>query len=375
MKKYLLVSAGLLAVVVVLGGVKFLQISTLIGMGENMQMPPTVISAAPVVEQEWEVTLHSVGSLEAVQGVTVTADTPGRVTEILFTPGTDVKKGDILIRQDISTEEAQLRSAEAAVSLAKANLERVSSLVERQVTSRSEFDAADAQYKQAVAQADNIRTIIAKKTVRAPFEGRLGIRMIDIGTDLMQGNPIVSLQAVDPIYVNFSLPQRDLAAIQKGLQLRLQTDAVPDKTFIGEVSTISPEVDPLTRNVRVQATLKNEDGLLLPGMYAKVEVVLPEMKQVLAVPSTAISFATYGDSVFKVVEKSSDKGGDAQQVAEQSFVQLGEMRGDYVAITAGVAPGDVIVTTGVFKLLNGAPVSINNDTQPEFSLNPTPKES
>lgn len=373
MKKYLLALAGVLVVVLILGGIKFLQISTLMGM--DMQMPPTVISAAPVVEQQWEITLRSVGSLEAVQGVTVTADTPGRVIEILFTPGTEVKKGDILIRQDTSTEEAQLRAAEASVSLAKVNLDRVSSLVEKKVSSKSEFDAAEAQYKQAVAQADNIRTVIAKKTVRAPFDGRLGIRMIDLGTDLAQGNPIVSLQAIDPIYVNFSLPQRDLASLQKGLKVRMQTDAVPDKTFIGELTTINPEVDPLTRNVRVQATLDNSEGLLLPGMYAKVEAVLPDMKNVLAVPSTAISFATYGDSVFKVVEKENEQGGEAQKIAEQSFVRLGEMRGDFVSILAGVEAGDVIVTTGVFKLLNGAAIAINNDTQPEYSLNPNPKDS
>lgn len=375
MKKYLLTAAGLFLLVLIIAAIKASQIFTLIKMGETMQMPPTVISASTVLEQDWEITLHSVGSLEAAQGVTVTADMPGRVTEILFTAGANVKKGDTLLRQDISTEEAQLRAAEASASLAKLNLDRVRSLLEKNVSSKAEFDAADARYKEAVAQADNIRSVIAKKTVRAPFDGRLGIRMIDIGSDLGTGNAIVSLQAVDPIYVNFSLPQRELAKLSSGLDVRLKTDAVPNTVFKGVVTTINPEVDVSTRSVQVQATLANNEGLLLPGMYANVEVILPEVEKVLAVPNTSISFATYGDSVFKIVESTDEKSGTSQQIAEQTFVRLGKTRGDFISILAGVEAGDLIVNTGVFKLLNGAPVSINNDTQPEFSLNPDPKES
>lgn len=375
MKKYLLTAAGLFVVVLVIVGIKASQIFTLIKMGESMQMPPTVISASPVLEQDWEISLSSVGSLEAAQGVTVTADMPGRVTEIMFTAGANVTKGDILLKQDISTEEAQLRAAEASASLAKLNLDRVRSLLDKNVSSESEFDAADARHKEAVAQADNIRSIIAKKTVRAPFDGRLGIRMIDIGSDLGTGDAIVSLQAVDPIYVNFSLPQRDLAKLSSGLNVRLKSDAVPDTVFNGVVTTINPEVDVSTRSVQVQATLANNEGHLLPGMYATVEVILPEVEKVLAVPNTSISFATYGDSVFKVVDSTDEKSGTTQQIAEQTFVRLGETRGDFISILAGVEAGDVVVNTGVFKLLNGAPVSINNDTQPEYSLNPNPKDS
>ncbi len=372
MKNYLLASAGLLVVVLIIGLIKFNQIDVLMGMAETMQMPPTVITAAPVEEQEWEITLQSVGSLEAEQGVTVTADSPGRVIEILFTAGTDVKKGDILVRQDISTEEAQLRAAQAAATLAKLNLDRLASLLSKNVSSKSEYDAAEARYKEAVAQADNIQSIINKKTVRAPFDGRLGIRMVNIGSDLGTGDAIASLQAVNPIYVNFSLPQRNLPALQKGLKIRITTDAVPETTFEGELTAISPEVDPLTRSLKVQGTLSNDAGQLLPGMYASVEVVLPEIKKVLAVPSTAISYATYGDSVFKVVDAEGEQKG---KIAEQAFVRLGPTRGDYVSILAGVSVGEVIVTTGVFKLLNGASVAINNDSQPEYSLTPSPSDS
>ncbi len=370
MKKYLLAFAGLLSIVLVVGGIKAQQISTLMNMMANMQMPPTAITASEVRELEWEESLQSVGSLEAVRGVTVNADMQGRVTEILFTAGTDVKKGDVLIRQESSTEEAQLRAAEASADLAKVNLDRLRALLASNVSSKAEYDAAEARYKESVAQADNIRSIIAKKTVRAPFDGRLGIRMVNIGSDLNSGSPIVSLQAVDPIYVNFQIPQRSLSSLQKGLQVRLTTDAVPNATFNGLLTAISPEVDVSTRSVRVQATLENTGGKLLPGMYAKVQVVLPEVKRVLAVPATAISYATYGDSIFKIVEN--DEGA---LIAEQSFVRLGEARGDFVEILAGVEAGDRIVTTGVFKLLNGAAVSINNDTQPEYSETPNPENS
>lgn len=375
MKKYLVTIGGLFAILFVLVGVKGTQIMTLMVMAENMQMPATVVSASVVEEQEWEITLNSVGSLEAVQGVMVTADTPGRVTEILFEAGASVDKGEVLLKQDTSIEEAQLRAAEASASLAKVNLDRLQELLKKQASSKSEFDAAEARYKEAVAQADNIRAVIDKKTVRAPFAGRLGIRMVNVGASIGSGDPIVSLQAVNPIYVNFSLPQREVSQVQNGYELRMSTDAVPGGEFSGLVTAINPQIDPMTRSVSVQATLENLDGKLLPGMFAKVEVVLPEKEKVLAVPSTAVAYATYGDSIFKVVDKKSEAGGSAGQVAEQSFVRLGKARGDYVSVLKGVEPGDVVVSTGVFKLLNGAPVAVNNEHEPEYSLDPKPDNS
>jgi len=375
MKKYLVTIAGLVGVLLVIAGVKGSQIMSLIKMGETMVPPPTVISATQVEQQQWEQVLNTVGTLEAVQGVVVTADNPGRVTDILFTAGTEVKAGDVLIHQDTSSEKAQLRAAEASVALAKANLDRVSALFKKKVSSRSELDASEARHKEAVAQADNIRTSIDKKTVKAPFDGRLGIRLVNVGSDLSTGSPIVSLQEVDPIYVNFSLPQRDLPKLAAGLKVRLSSDAVPGRVFDGDISTINPEIDPATRSVKVQATLSNEDLSLLPGMYAKVEIVLPQAEPVLVVPVTSVSYATYGDSVFIVEEEKNEESGETSQVVRQKFVRLGETRGDFVTIKAGVEEGETVVSTGVFKLRNNAPVNINNETQPEFSLNPTPEDS
>ncbi len=375
MKKYAVSIVGLLLLVGVIAGIKAMQIGAMIKAGETMVMPPTVISTAEVEEQEWEITLSSVGSLEAVQGVTVTADIPGRVTEILFTGGSEVKAGDILIRQDISSEQAQLRAAEANVALAKTNFVRTEELLKKRVASQSQFDSADAAYKAAVANADNIRTSIEKKTVKAPFGGRLGIRLINVGRDLGTGDAIVSLQEVNPIYVNFSLPQQDLPKLSMGLKVRIQSDAMPGKTYTGEITAINPEVDPVTRSIRVQATLKNEDHALLPGMFADVKVVLPESEKVLAVPATAIAYATYGDSVFLVVEQTNEESGEKSLVAQQQFIQIGKARGDYVALAAGVKAGDQVVSGGAFKLRNGAAVTVNNEATPEYSLTPDPVDS
>lgn len=375
MKKYLIAIGAVVGLVVVIGGVKAAQIMTLMGMGESMVMPATAVTATEVLEQDWEQTLRSVGTLEAVQGVVVTADVPGRVTEILFEAGSEVKQGDVLIRQDTSSERAQLRAAEASAVLAKINLDRITALLKNNVSSQAEFDTADARYKEAVAHADTIRTNIDKKTVKAPFDGRLGIRLVDIGSDLATGSPIVSLQNIRPILVNFSLPQRDIPKLAAGLQVRLESDAVAGKVFDGEISVINSEVDASTRNVRVQARFDNSEGDLLPGMYANVKIILPDVESVLAVPATAISYATFGDSVFVVAEEKDEKTEAIKLVARQQFVRLGRARGDYVAIEAGVDAADTVVSTGVFKLRNGMEVEINNAAQPTFSLNPEPEES
>lgn len=372
MKKYLLATVGIVVIVSVIGGIKWVQISTLLAL--PMQMPPTSISTVDVEEQNWEMTLSSVGTVEAVQGVIVTADIPGRVEEILFTPGAEVKAGDILLQQDVSSEQAQLRAAESGVALAKANLDRVETLRAKNVSSQSEYDTAVARYKESVAQADNIRTIIEKKSVKAPFAGRLGIRLVNVGSELSVSEPIVSLQTQGPVFVNFSLPQRVFASLKPGLEVRVETDASAGVIF-GTITAINPQVDASTRNIRVQATLQNASQQLLPGMFATVELVLPEVKTVLAIPITAVAYATYGDSIYKVVSESGEDGASDKQIAKQSFVRLGESRGDFVAVEEGVEPGEVIVSTGVFKLHNGAAISVNNETQPDFSLDPAPGDS
>lgn len=369
MKNILLTLLGLFVVVGLVGGTKGLQIASIVEAMESMGMPPSIVASSPVETQEWEQTLSSVGDLEAVQGVVVAADLPGRVVKLEFKAGAYVKAGDPLIRQDISSEQAQLRAAEASVALAKSNLERSSELLRKQVVSKSDFDAADANYKSAVAQADNIRTTITKKTITAPFDGRLGIRMVNLGQDLAAGTPIVTLQTMDPIFVNFYLPQQDLPKIKLDTEVRITTDAVPGQSFVGSITAVNPEVDTATRSVRVQATLENNNNHLLPGMFTKVKVVMPEKRTVLAVPQTAIAYATYGDSVFVVSEE------DGAKIAKQQFVRLGRTMGDYVEIEKGINAEDEVVSAGIFKLRNNAPIEINNDVKPNFEQSPNPADS
>lgn len=365
---------ALFALVGLLGGIKAVQIRDLISAASTMMPPPATVATHKVEKQTWEVVIDAVASLEAVQGVVISADIPGRITEVFFTPGSRVEKGAPLIQQDITSETAQLRAAEANVELARLNVERVRELYTKRASSKADLDTAEARIKEAQAQADTIRTNIAKKTIKAPFSGQLGIRLVNVGQDLASGTPIVSLQAVDTMFLNFSLPQQSLAAIEPGLPVRMKTDAVPDREFSGAITAIDPEVDPATRNVRVQATVENPDQKLLPGMFGSVKVVLPAREPVVAVPITAVAYATYGDSVF-VVEEETKESGEKHLVARQQFVQLGRTMGDFVAITKGIEEDQTVVVSGVFKLQNGAPVAVNNDIKPSFSVTPTPKDS
>ncbi|HSX85623.1 MAG TPA: efflux RND transporter periplasmic adaptor subunit [Cellvibrio sp.] len=365
---------ALFALVGLLGGIKAIQIRDLISAASTMTPPPATVATHKVEKQTWEVVIDAVASLEAVQGVVISADIPGRITDVFFTPGSRVEKGAPLIQQDITSETAQLRAAEANVELARLNVERVRELYTKRASSKADLDTAEARIKEAQAQADTIRTSIAKKTIKAPFSGQLGIRLVNVGQDLASGTPIVSLQAVDAMFLNFSLPQQSLASIEPGLPVRMKTDAVPDRDFTGIITAIDPEVDPATRNVRVQATVENPDKKLLPGMFGSVKVVLPTQEPVIAVPITAVAYATYGDSVF-VVEEETKESGEKHLVARQQFVQLGRTMGDFVAITKGVEDDQTVVVSGVFKLQNGAPVAVNNEIKPSFSVTPTPKDS
>lgn len=385
-KRIALAVVALLLILGGLGGMKTLQIRELIAAGEEQQIPPTAVTSVIAGDDEWETTLSGIGTLEAAQGVTITADLPGRVTKLFFDGGEQIEAGEILLEQDTSSEVAMLRAAESSLSLAQSNLDRTSRLKRTNVVSQSELDKASAEAEGAEAQVENLRTSLAKKRIVAPFAGRLGLREVDIGQDLAQGVPIVSLQAVDPMRVNVSLPQQALSQISLGQAVRVTTDAVPDVVFDGEVTAIDTEIDPATRTVRVQAELANSDTddergpALLPGMFARVDVVLPDMKPVLTVPLTAVSFATYGDSVFIIEESDGanvERGGAAegQLAVRQQFVQLGERRGDFVDVTKGLAAGETVAADGVFKLRNGAAVSLSEKGAPERSLDPEPANS
>ena len=366
-KRIILVSIGLLLLVGILGGIKALQIGRMAVQGDQAPLPETVTAAA-ARKDSWEIVLNAVGSLQAVQGVMVTAELPGKVTEISFDPGSVAKAGELLVQQDTSTEEAQLRVAEAAETLALTNFERLRELHARKIVSKAEYENAEAQCKQAAAQSDNIRALIAKKGIRAPFSGRLGIRLIDLGQVLNIGQEIVSLQTLDPIFVNFLLPQQELRRVRPGLPVRVTTDALPDEIIEGEISAINPQVDPATRNIRIQATASNAQEHLRPGMFVNVGVVLPLQNEVLAIPATAVLYAPYSDSVFVVEED--EKEGRRAQILRQQFVRVGERRGDFVSVLSSLNEGDVVVSTGVFKLRNGQEVVVDNTLAPEFHLAP-----
>lgn len=376
MKKRILFSIlGLLLVIAILAGIKGLQIFKMVGAGKSFVPPPETVTTVTAHPDSWEASLPAVGSLEAVQGVTVAAELPGKVAHLDFTPGARVKAGSILLQQDISSEEAQLKAAEAEAALAKVNFERLRVLVETNAVSKAAYDDGEAKHKQAMAQADTIRATIAKKTIRAPFSGRLGIRLVNLGQILKEGDPIVSLQAMDPIFVNFMLPQQDLARIQPGFAVRITSDALPGQTVTGKITAINPQADNATRNVRVQATATNKEERLHPGMFATVAVVLPGKNQVLTIPATAVLPAPYGDSVFVVEERKDEKTGKSGLAVRQQFVRLGERRGDFVAIVSGLGAKATVVSSGVFKLRNGQAVVVDNGLNPKFKLDPKPDNS
>jgi membrane fusion protein (multidrug efflux system) len=374
-KRIIFTIFGVLVIIGILGGIKGLQINRMIAIGSQSAPPPVTVTTAVVRSESWEDLISSVGSLEAVQGVMLTAELPGKVVRITFEPGTKVGAGDLLLQQDISSEEAQLRAAEAAVALTKLALERSRKLLAKKAVAQAKYDSDEAQHKQAVAQIDGIRATIRKKTIRAPFAGSLGIRMVNLGQILNAGQPIVSLQRIDPIFVNFSLPQQQLAQVKQGLKIRVTADALSGQVVEGEITAISPEVDAATRNIRVQATVANRQEHLRPGMFVNIALVLPSQEDVLVIPTTAVLYAPYGDTVFVIKDKETEKGVQPSEVVEQKIVQLGEKRGDFVALVSGLDKGETVVSTGVFKLRNDQAVVVDNILAPEFKLAPQPEDS
>ncbi|MGD8270300.1 MAG: efflux RND transporter periplasmic adaptor subunit [Desulfobacterales bacterium] len=374
-KRIIVTILGVLVLIGILGGIKGLQISRMIAIGSQSTPPPETVTTAVVRTESWEALITSVGSLEAVQGVMLTAELSGKVERIAFEPGTKVEAGDLLLQQDISMEQAQLRAAEATVALTKLELERSSKLLTKKAVAQAKYDSDEAQYKKAVAQIDGIRATIRKKTIQAPFDGTLGIRLVNLGQILNEGDPIVSLQTIDPIFVNFSLPQQQFAQVKPGLKVRVTADPLSGQAIEGEITAISPEVDAATRNIKVQATVANSQERLRPGMFVNVAVVLPAREEVLAIPTTAVLYAPYGDTVFVVHEKQNEKDVQPVSVIRQKIVQLGEKRGDFVAIVSGLGNGETVVSTGVFKLRNEQTVVVDNALAPAFKLTPKPEDS
>ncbi|MGH9869313.1 MAG: efflux RND transporter periplasmic adaptor subunit [Candidatus Polarisedimenticolia bacterium] len=358
-----------------LAAVKYFQVQAAIAQAASFQPPPEAVTTAVVREQGWPASLAAIGTVTPVQGVTVSADTPGIVSRIAFESGRAVKKGEILVELDTRQERAQLASAQARRDLAASNLVRMEGLIKKGVTSHAEFDSVRAEDRQAEASVHEIRATIERKTIQAPFSGVLGIRQVNVGQYLESGAPIVPLQSVDPIHVNFSVPQQDAGRLSAGMTVRISFEQMPGGTPLdGKVTAVNTVVDEATRNIQVQATLGNKEGLLRPGMFVQVEAVLSQTDPVLALPATAISYAPYGDSVF-VVEELTAPDGSTYRGVQQRFVKVGPARGDLVAIVSGLEAGQEVVTSGVFKLRSGVAVQVNNDVEPGQDPTPRPQDS
>jgi membrane fusion protein (multidrug efflux system) len=363
---------AILLVIVMFGalaGIKVLQIKSMIAAGKTMLPPPETVSTAIAQSEQWQDELPAIGTIAAVQGVTVSTEIAGTVTEIHFESGSEVAQGDLLVKLDTSSEEAQLRAMESQADLARINLDRSRKLRADNTIAQSELDNAEFALKQMAANADNLRAIIAKKTIRAPFAGRLGIRQVNLGQFLDVGKPIVSLQSLKPVYANFSLPQQDMSQIKIGLPVRVTTDAWPGRDFTGTLTAINPDLDDSTRSVTLQATLDNADEALRPGMFARVSLLLPSQKDVLVIPLTAVLSAPFGDTVYVVEPDTNSPSGLA---ARAQLVRTGVTRGDFITVEAGLKAGEKVVGAGLFRLRNGEGVQENNTLAPKASQTPQP---
>jgi membrane fusion protein, multidrug efflux system len=376
------IRAALIAILflLVVGGLLFYpQVIQSIGLGdtakgETHHVRPIAVTTTLVAMCEWPSTLEAIGNITAINGVTVSTDLAGLVDKIAFTSGTAVKAGQLLVHLNTDQEQAQLEQAEAQLDLALVMLHRNQELLAKRSISESDYDTAEATYKQDKAQVEQCKAVIARKTLRAPFAGILGIRQANLGQYLNVGDPVVTLQSFDPIYVNFSLPQQDLSELHVGQETSVQLDAYGKHVFTGKITAVNSLVDPATRNILVQATFENPDAKLRPGMFCQVNVLVSQHEQVIALPWSAVHYTPYGDSVFIVsaADQASDK---RYKIVKEQIVKLGVNRGDVTVVMSGVKPGDEVVTSGVFRLKNGSAILINNQVQPAADSAPTPENS
>ena len=367
----------LLLMVAILGGLgfaKYRQVEAAIAMGASFQPPATAVTTVVAKRETWPSTLSVIGTAAAIEGVTVSADLPGTIDKIHFESGQWVHEGDILVELDTRQERAQLASLEAQRDLAKVNYDRAQELVKAGVISRSDYDSATAQQKATEAQVGDIRAAIARKTIHAPFSGSLGIRQVSLGQYLAAGQAIVSLQSLSPIYVNFGVPQQDTPKVIPGHVMRVTNSDLPGMAFTGRITALDSVISEQTRNIQVQAIVTNKENKLRPGMFVQVELPLGQPREVVPLPASAINYAPYGDSVFVVTEMKDPKGNTYRGVRQQ-VVKVEGSRGDQVAVISGIKPGDEVVSSGVFRLRNGAPVQVNNTVKPENSASPKPEDS
>lgn len=364
---------------------------------DTMPVPPVAVTATEAREETWPASLSAVGTVAAVNGIVVTTEAAGLVEVIRFQSGERVAAGAVLVELDTDIDQADLKTLQAQLKLAETELGRTQQLVAQNNVAKSEFDRAASEVAQARARVEASRARLAQKVVRAPFAGGLGIRQVDLGQYVNPGTPLVTLQSLDPIYVNFTLPEQRLAEVVAGLPVKASFDAFPGTHFEGAITAIEPRVDEQTRNFNVQATLPNPEGRLQPGLFARMEVVLPGMQSFIVVPQTAISYNPYGNSVYVIHERKpktdtegqpdtqdpSQPPGGAQAAADgqtpelvvtQRFIKTGLARGDFVAVLEGLKPGERVATSGLLKLRNDAQVTVNNQIKPDAQLNPTPTD-
>ena len=373
-KRMILMLVVMAALLGGLGFAKFRQVETAIAQGASFQPPPTAVTTVVAQKETWPSTLSVIGTAAAIEGVTVSADLPGTIDKIHFESGQWVHEGDILVELDTRQERAQLANLEAQRDLAKINFGRAQELVTAGVISKSEYDNATAQQKATEAQVGDIRAAIARKTIHAPFSGLLGIRQVSLGQYLAAGQSIVPLQSLSPIYVNFGVPQQETPKVVPGHVLRVTNGDLPGMAFTGRITALDAVINEQTRNIQVQATITNKDNKLRPGMYVQVELPLGQPRQVVPLPASAINYAPYGDSVFIVAEMKDAKGNTYRGVRQQ-VVKVEGSRGDQVAIISGINPGDEVVSSGVFRLRNGAPIQVNNTVKPGNNTSPKPEDS
>jgi len=374
LKRMILMLIVTAAFIAALGLVKFRQIQEAMGQAAAFQPPPEAVTTVVAPMERWPATLSAIGTIAPVQGVTVSADLPGIIDRIAFESGGSFHEGDVLVQLDTRQEQAQLAAVEAERDLARLNFERLEGLVKDGAISRADYDRAAAEQKQTEAKVGEIQATIARKTIRAPFSGILGIRRVNLGQYLSAGDAVVPLQSLDPIYVNFSVPQQDAGQVHTGHNVRVTTGDVSSVQFAGRITAINSIVDEATRNIQLQATLANPKGALRPGMFVQAEVLLGASRPVVTLPASAISYAPYGDSVF-VVTDLKDQNGQTYRGVRQQFVKLGASRGDQIAVLSGLKAGEEIVSSGVFKLRNGVAVLVNNKVQPGNKPAPKPEDS
>jgi membrane fusion protein, multidrug efflux system len=372
-KRMLLMLAVVVIAITSLGYFKTKQIQAAV-KAHSFSPPPEAITTIVAKQENWPSTMSVVGTTVAIHGVTVSADLPGTVAQISFDSGRSVQAGEVLAELDTRQERAQLAATEAQRDLAKINHARMQQLVNEGVISRQDYDKAMAEQKQTEANVAEIRATIARKTIRAPFAGVLGIRQANLGQYLAAGNPIVSLQSLNPIYVNFSVPQQELSQMRPGRTIHFTSDSLPGIEFTGRINALESVVDPATRNLQVQATVNNPGGKLRPGMFVQVAVGVGEQRAIIPLPASAISYAPFGDSVYVVADLTSPEGKSYRGVRQQ-FVKVEGARGDQVGVVSGIKPGEEIVTSGVFKLRNGAAVAVNNKVQPGNNPAPRPEDN